>query len=202
MASEKKAELLPCPFCGGNDLAIENQVVHPDNYHSAFVRCNDCEMDGPSSLSLPEPDGCWMPDAESAQEAAGKAWNRRAPAAKVPQTNKEPIETVKYWRDAYANPKGDEHFMGHGMVVKIIDDYIALLTSAPQPPDAAKDKTVDAVLQMLLEQKSKKDALIAKGICPTCEGKGECGGQFTGGEWTCEECNGTGKAHGIGKQDK
>lgn len=39
----------------------------------------------------------------------------------------EPIETVRYWRDAYADPKGDEHFMGHGMVVKIFDDYLALL---------------------------------------------------------------------------
>ncbi|MFN4037344.1 hypothetical protein [Comamonas aquatica] len=67
------------------------------------------------------------------------AWQaaRRAPAAPVPQGVVEPIETVKYWRDAYANPQGDEHFMGHGMVVKIFDDYLGMLAAAPQPPEAA-----------------------------------------------------------------
>ena len=61
---------------------------------------------------------------------------RRAPAAPVPQGVVEPIDTVKYWRDAYANPQGDEHFMGHGMVVKIFDDYLGMLAAAPQPPEA------------------------------------------------------------------
>lgn len=67
------------------------------------------------------------------------AWQaaRRAPAAPVPQGVVEPIDTVKYWRDAYANPQGDEHFMGHGMVVKIFDDYLGMLAAAPQPPEAA-----------------------------------------------------------------
>lgn len=60
-----------------------------------------------------------------------------APAAPVPQGVVEPIDTVKYWRDAYANPQGDEHFMGHGMVVKIFDDYLGMLAAAPQPPEAA-----------------------------------------------------------------
>lgn len=32
-----------------------------------------------------------------------------------------------------------------------------------------------------------------KGICPECQGEGEQGGQFTGGTWQCETCNGTGK---------
>lgn len=75
------------------------------------------------------------------------AWQaaRRAPAVTVPQANQEQIEHVKYWRDAYANPKGDEHFMGHGMVVKIIDDYLALLTAAPLPPEAAPAQTMPAV---------------------------------------------------------
>ena len=55
-------------------------------------------------------------------------------------------------------------------------------------------KPVDPVLQMLRDEEAKKAALIAKGICPTCKGKGECGGQFTGGEWVCEDCNGSGRA--------
>jgi len=41
--------------------------------------------------------------------------------------------------------------------------------------------------------KEKKDAeLKAQGICPDCEGEGQMGGQFTGGYWDCEACNGTG----------
>jgi len=32
-----------------------------------------------------------------------------------------------------------------------------------------------------------------QGICPECEGEKELGGQFTGGTWKCESCNGTGK---------
>ena len=52
---------------------------------------------------------------------------------------------------------------------------------------------VDPVLKMLRDQEAKKAAQIAKGICPTCNGEGECGGQFTGGEWVCEDCNGSGR---------
>ena len=44
------------------------------------------------------------------------------------------------------------------------------------------------------ELKEKLDAVWrAQGICPDCEGKGEQGGQFTGGTWECETCQGTGK---------
>lgn len=57
----------------------------------------------------------------SARQAAPDGW-------------REPIETVKYWRDAYANPQGDKHFMGHGMVVKIMDDHLAMLSAAPPAP--------------------------------------------------------------------
>lgn len=70
--------LLPCPFCGGTDLSVKSFDVQPDNYHAGNVYCNTCEFDGPSSLSLPEPDGCWMPDSESAKLEGIKAWNRRA----------------------------------------------------------------------------------------------------------------------------
>jgi len=42
--------------------------------------------------------------------------------------------------------------------------------------------------------REKKEAeLKAQGICPECEGEGQQGGQFTGGYWDCEACNGTGK---------
>ena len=34
---------------------------------------------------------------------------------------------------------------------------------------------------------------INEGICPECHGEGEQGGQFCGGYWKCESCDGTGK---------
>lgn len=41
--------------------------------------------------------------------------------------------------------------------------------------------------------RAHKAALIAEGVCPECEGDGEQGGQFCGGYWTCEACQGTGE---------
>ena len=35
-----------------------------------------------------------------------------------------------------------------------------------------------------------------KNICSSCQGSGEVGGQFCGGQWfTCDVCNGDGKWH-------
>jgi hypothetical protein len=46
-----------------------------------------------------------------------------------------PIETLRYWLDAYSNPRGDEHFMGHGMVVHLLREYLAMLEgAAPAQP--------------------------------------------------------------------
>jgi hypothetical protein len=53
----------------------------------------------------------------------------------------EPVETVLYWRDVYANPASGPHFMGHGMVVKLLTDYLQLraaLASAPRVPRSHK----------------------------------------------------------------
>ena len=71
--------------------------------------------------------------------------------------------------------------------------YKAMLYAAPQPPAESSATPSGGVVQMILDQESKKNQLIAEGICPTCKGEGECGGQFQGGEWTCESCNGTGQ---------
>lgn len=67
----------------------------PDNYHGAMVVCNDCELDGPSSLSLPDPDGCWMPDKASAEAMGIKAWNRRQQA---PAERAEPVAVQRRGR--------------------------------------------------------------------------------------------------------
>lgn len=85
-------ELKPCPFCGGADLSSEHWVVMPDDYHAARVVCADCELEGPSSLTLPEPDGCWTGDEASAIELGVKAWNRRAQAAQ----EAEPVAMIKW----------------------------------------------------------------------------------------------------------
>ena len=71
--------------------------------------------------------------------------------------------------------------------------YKAMLYAAPLPPAELSATPTGGVMQMILDQESKKNQLIAEGICPTCKGEGECGGQFQGGEWTCESCNGTGR---------
>ena len=71
--------------------------------------------------------------------------------------------------------------------------YKAMLYAAPLPPAESSATPSGGVIQMILDQEAKKNQLIAEGICPTCKGEGECGGQFQGGEWTCESCNGTGR---------
>ena len=71
--------------------------------------------------------------------------------------------------------------------------YKAMLYAAPLPPAETSATPAGGVIQMILDQEAKKNRLIAEGICPTCKGEGECGGQFQGGEWTCESCNGTGR---------
>lgn len=165
MTHHTDAELLPCPFCGGNDFAIENQVVHPDNYHSAFVRCNACEMDGPSSLSLPEPDGCWMPDAESAQEAAGKAWNRRAPAAPVPKGWKPvPVELLERIQESLGSFVSDQGWSQSDM--DTADALGGLLAAAPHPPEA--DHIPDAG-KMDTNVRNWMNAALSKDVaCPAC----------------------------------
>ena len=68
--------------------------------------------------------------ARTNKERAWYWWLQAARRAPVVPEWIEPIETIKYWRDAYANPQGDEHFMGHGVVVKIFDDYLAMINAS------------------------------------------------------------------------
>ena len=42
-----------------------------------------------------------------------------------------PIETIKYWVDAYSDPASGEHFMGHGMVVTLLREYLSLREATP-----------------------------------------------------------------------
>ena len=38
----------------------------------------------------------------------------------------QPLETIKYWADAYASKESCDHFQGHGMVVTMLREYYAL----------------------------------------------------------------------------
>ena len=73
-------ELLPCPFCGYDKARLVDRGEHPG---VVFVKCNDCEAEGP-------PTGWGYPGGyqtrELAREKAGELWNRRAV-----------VNEVEYW---------------------------------------------------------------------------------------------------------
>lgn len=87
--STEQPEALPCPFCGGDDLQVNTYGVQPDDIYQGMVSCNACEFEGPSSLTLPEPDGAWSPDREDASVYAVRAWNRRQPVARTPLSDEQ-----------------------------------------------------------------------------------------------------------------
>lgn len=59
--------------------------------------------------------------------------------------------------------------------------------------DAMSEKAFkDKMLAYLGEESKKKAAFKALGLCPECEGTGEVGGQYSGGERTCHFCEGKG----------
>jgi hypothetical protein len=49
-------------------------------------------------------------------------------------------------------------------------------------------------LTAMFEADAARAGELSPGSCPDCEGEGELGGQFCGGHWKCEACDGTGKA--------
>ena len=54
-----------------------------------------------------------------------------------------PIKTIKYWLNAYSDPASGEHFMGHGMVVTLLREYLSLreATLPAQPPPVQEPVT-------------------------------------------------------------
>lgn len=73
----------------------------------------------------------------------------------------------------------------------------AMASSDPVEVAAPMPTALEAFMRIQAENKARADALIAQGKCPDCEGDGQMGGQFCGGYWTCETCNGTGTAMGA-----
>jgi hypothetical protein len=67
-------DLHACWFCDSTNLDISFQSVQPDDWHSAHVRCHDCEATGPHSIAVED---CWL-GKEEARAAAAAAWNSLA----------------------------------------------------------------------------------------------------------------------------
>lgn len=73
----------------------------------------------------------------------------------------------------------------------------AMTSSEPVEIQTPMPTALEAFMRIQAENKARADALIAQGKCPDCEGDGQMGGQFCGGYWTCEACNGSGTAMGA-----
>lgn len=68
--SDERAELLPCPFCGGIDLFVERE-----DFTAAFVFCNSCSTRGP--IECQESDNEETPGEANAR----RIWNTRTSPA-------------------------------------------------------------------------------------------------------------------------
>jgi hypothetical protein len=38
----------------------------------------------------------------------------------------QPVETIEYWINAYSDPASGPHFQGHGKIVEMLREYLAL----------------------------------------------------------------------------
>ena len=64
----------------------------------------------------------------------------------------------------------------------------------PESVWGTRKKQPNPLAGMVEDMKKKREKLIAAGKCPECEGEGEFGGQFCGGDYfDCGACKGTGK---------
>jgi hypothetical protein len=101
--SAEKLELLPCPFCEGDDAFVERA-----DYSSCFVQCNDCSAQGPTK--------CQESDDEDTpgEHAAIVAWNRRAETAELRRERdalKQRLKAAEAVVDHYADTENwMEHF--------------------------------------------------------------------------------------------
>lgn len=116
MTHHTDAELLPCPFCGSADV---RDYESGQGYTSAF--CYACESEGAPAKTWDE---------------AVQAWNRRAPAAPVPQGWKVVPEAIT---DAMliALIEGAFCRVTNESAKDFRRAWAAALAAAPQPPEAA-----------------------------------------------------------------
>lgn len=129
MTRDKNAELLPCPFCGG-PVELE-QTVSSREWWGVVCR-NTANRGGTCAIQQ-------MPSAS--QDAAIERWNRRAPAAPVPQLDavrkaaKSALDLLEYVKKA----PSDAGFIDWqaSEVEKELRAALSGETSLPRLPDAA-----------------------------------------------------------------
>lgn len=97
----------------------------PEHAASPFCTANyACEVTGRCfANALGNPKICFAP--EGAPACLGKDAYRGSLVDERPPVL-SPIVTIETWRNAYSNPESGEHFMGHGMVVQLLSEYLHL----------------------------------------------------------------------------
>lgn len=123
MTHHTDAELLPCPFCGCK------AHFEMDDDRWEWIECGSCGMQGNRSASL----------MEDCKPKLAEAWNRRAPAAPVPQGWKlVPVESTEAMARAFRADDAPGYFcMTTLRCADFSERYAAMLAAAPQPPEAA-----------------------------------------------------------------
>lgn len=113
-----------CPLCGGpmswcGDVPTEDE---PDGHHPCHqITCTRCKF----NVDFHDAESQSIAEFDDLLRHIAAKWNG---ADGVLETKKpaNPIETVQYWAEAYADPASGEHFSGHGMVVQLLREYLAL----------------------------------------------------------------------------
>lgn len=121
MTHHTDAELLPCPFCGG-----KAEAKKPDmSYEFTLIKCQECDAQSDERIDL---------------EDAAEAWNRRAPAAPVPQGWKlVPVESTEAMARAFRADDAPGYFcMTTLRCADFSERYAAMLAAAPQPLEGLK----------------------------------------------------------------
>lgn len=94
MTTQEREALLPCPFCGSNDLVI---CEGHHNFVDAKITCSDCVAEGPLIDDESE-------SASKNRETAIVAWNHRAaqvaapPALPISQEMPEKVQWIREYR--------------------------------------------------------------------------------------------------------
>jgi Lar family restriction alleviation protein len=75
------SELLPCPFCGGADVIIDDYATVDDEIAEGCALCKSCEAAGPIvSAMLVSGEHYALAPGEQVAVAIAEKWNTRRPA--------------------------------------------------------------------------------------------------------------------------
>ena len=143
MTDNTNAELLPCPFCGG-DAHFE---IDDDRWE--WIECGSCGMQGNRSASL----------MEDCKPKLAEAWNRRAPAAPVPHIDPVHGDCLP--------PIGSRVFIRHG---RDDDAHACIVTGYYAWGDLKGSKRLHRVfVQMVYEGTDRKQARMLCDCYSTAE---------------------------------